>query len=81
MFARKAIILAALLTLPVSAFAQSADSKYCNALLAKWREYNKKSDPDTSFALAMTQCDSKPGEAIPVLEKGLKNENIPLPTR
>lgn len=67
--------------MPLTAFAQSADTTYCRALAAKYREFNKGQDPQANVAAAAAKCDAKPGEAIPALEKQLKDDKIALPPR
>jgi len=67
--------------LPLTAFGQSADVTYCKALAAKYREYNKGADPAANVAAAAAKCDTKPGEAIPSLEKQLRDDKIALPAR
>jgi hypothetical protein len=68
--------------LPLAAFAQSAaDVAYCKAMGAKYREYNKGADPAANIAVAVYKCEMKANEAIPVLEKQLKDDKIALPPR
>jgi len=67
--------------LPAVAFAQSADTTYCKAMAAKYREFNRGADPAANVAALIAMCDSKPGEAIPGLEKQLKDDKIALPAR
>ena len=67
--------------LPLVAFAQSADTTYCKALAAKYREFNKGADPAAGVAAAMAGCDNRASEAIPILEKQLKDDKIALPSR
>jgi hypothetical protein len=68
--------------LPLAAFAQSAaDVAYCKAMGAKYREYNKGADPAANIAVAIYKCETKTSEAIPVLEKELKDDKIALPPR
>jgi len=82
MKAIKFIALAAVaVMLPPTAFAQSADVTYCRALAAKYREFNKGQDPQANVAAAAAKCDTKPGEAIPALEKQLRDDKIALPPR
>ena len=65
--------------LPLAAFAQTADVTYCKALAAKYRTYGK--NPATDVAAALAGCDNRAGEAIPVLEKQLKDDKVALPSR
>ena len=68
--------------LPLPAIAQSAaDVAYCKAMGAKYREYNKGADPAANIAVAIYKCETKANEAIPVLEKELKDDKIALPPR
>jgi hypothetical protein len=70
-----------------SAFAQSADSNYCNALSQSYTRYAQANDgrshnaPPADVAAAMSKCDSAPASAIPVLEKTLTDAKISLPPR
>lgn len=78
-----------LFTLPLAAFAQSADSKYCHALADKYAKYRQDnqdaqrgSQPASStVGAAVSKCDSAPGEGIPALEKALTDAKIALPAR
>lgn len=74
------ILVAAAVTLPAVASAQTADQKYCKALSSSYREYSK-GTIDAQAATAMAQCDSNAASAIPVLEKHLKDGKIALPAR
>jgi hypothetical protein len=65
--------------LPVAAFAD--DASYCNALSAAYRDYARSGQIDTNAAAAMSQCNSNPTSAIPVLEKILKDNRVTLPSR
>lgn len=75
----KSIILGAILMLPVVAFAQSSDAKYCSDMSAAYRNFTNNIDAEATRA--MTQCRTDPAAAIPVLEKHLKENKIPLPSR
>lgn len=62
--------------------APTNDLAYCKALSAKYREFARASTVDNDAALAMSRCDT--GEtalAIPVLEKLLTDNKVPLPPR
>lgn len=75
----KSLIAGAVLMLPLAAFAQDADTKYCSDLSAEHRRFTNNLDPEA--ARAMGQCQSNPAAAIPVLEKHLKENKIALPSR
>lgn len=75
----KSIVSAAVLMLPVVAFAQSTDAKYCNDMSVAYRNFTNNIDAEATRA--MTQCRTDPAAAIPVLEKHLKENKIPLPSR
>jgi hypothetical protein len=82
----KTITIIALATVPslppLAAFAQTAaDIAYCKAMGAKYREFNKGADPAANIAVAIYKCETKANEAIPVLEKELKDDKIALPPR
>lgn len=64
------------------AFAQaSADITYCNSLSSTYRDYARSGQVDSGAAAAMDQCNSSPGSSIPVLEKILTDNRVPLPKR
>lgn len=75
----KSIVAGMILMLPVAAFAQSTDAKYCSDLSAAYRNFTNNIDAEVTRA--MTQCRTDPVAAIPVLEKHLKENKIPLPSR
>ena len=75
----KLFIAGVALLLPVAAFAQSNDAKYCNDMSAAFRAYTNNIDAEATRA--MTQCRTDPAAAIPVLEKHLKENKIALPSR
>jgi len=82
MFIKKALIVAMALALPATAaFAQSADTTYCNALSAKYRDINRGASPSGAGADAMASCATNPSAGIPVLEKALTDAKMPLPMR
>jgi hypothetical protein len=69
------------LTLPLTAFAQSADANYCQALIKKWREIGVAST-DATVPEAINQCNQgNTAAGIPVLEKVLKDNKVSLPPR
>jgi len=75
----KSMVAGMILMLPVAAFAQSTDAKYCSDLSAAYRNFPNNIDAEVTRA--MTQCRTDPVAAIPVLEKHLKENKIPLPSR
>lgn len=79
--ARTALLAGVALALPFAASAQSADSKYCHDLSAKYREYARAGQADPEAAGAMGLCDKDSGRAIPILEKHLNAAKVPLPKR
>jgi hypothetical protein len=82
MFIRKTLIVAVALALPATAaFAQSADTAYCQALSAKYRDINRGASPSGAAADAMASCTANPAAGIPVLEKSLTDAKMPLPPR
>ena len=80
-FIKFGLAAAAAVMLPLAAFAQSADTNYCKALSAKYREYAKAGAVDSTAAAAMAKCDKEPAAGIPVLEKHLKDGKVALPPR
>lgn len=76
---KSGIIAGAILLAPVAAFAQSDDAKYCNDMSTAYRSFTNNIDAEATRA--MTQCRTDPKAAIPVLEKHLKENKIPLPSR
>jgi hypothetical protein len=83
------VVAGVLVTLPLAASAQSADTKYCQALGAKYENYvHSMTDqqrgaqpPTANVGNAVSKCGSAPGDAIPVLEKALKDAKVDLPPR
>jgi len=75
------------LAIPLVAFAQSGDAKYCAALSDKYTTYAQASGgrshntPPADVATAMSQCSSNASASIPVLEKALNAAKITLPAR
>ena len=70
------------------AFAQSGDVTYCQALAQKYQRYVGDSDArrkgqmrDSKMDAAIAQCSSNSAAAIPVLEQGLRDAKIELPSR
>ena len=79
----KGFLLAAAIFIPSGAvFAQSSDKAYCNALKSTYQKTKSGHErPTAAVADAMTQCNSNPRAAIPVLEKQLTDANVALPKR
>jgi len=72
----------ALFVLPIAASAQSADAKYCQALVDKFRDVESSNSGNTDVPLAMEACakgDTATG--IPIMEKALKARKVTLPPR
>ena len=74
------LVVCATIALPFAASAQSADTKYCDALSASYRTSGV-AKGDSMEAAAMSKCASDPKGSIPVLEKSLKDNKIPVPPR
>ena len=69
------------LALPMAAFAQSADAKYCQALADTYRKTNSQ-NMDAAVPEAINQCNQgNTAAGIPVLEKALKDAKVTLPPR
>jgi hypothetical protein len=82
MLIRTFALAGATLLLATTAFAQAGgDTAYCKSLSSAYRDYARSGQVDTAAATAMSQCDSKPASAIPVLEKLLKDNKVKLPPR
>jgi hypothetical protein len=66
---------------PFTAFGQSADAKYCQALADSYRKTNAQ-NMDAAVPEAINQCNQgNTAAGIPVLEKALKDAKITLPPR
>jgi hypothetical protein len=77
-----AMIMCASIGLPFTAFAQSSDMAYCNALSETYRNVvGSNAATDGGVAEAMANCKTTPGTAIPVLEKVLTDNKVTLPKR
>jgi hypothetical protein len=81
-------IVALLLALPTATFAQSGDAAYCTALANKYERYVNSNDrehrqptPPNSVSVAMSKCQSSSAQAIPILEKALRDAKLDLPAR
>ena len=83
----KAVLAAALFSLPVAAFAQSNDAAYCKALVAKYEQYldqssKKGQQPQGVDAQAgVAKCKTGDTSGIPAIEKALKDAKFVLPPR
>jgi len=75
------------LAMPLPAFAQSSDAKYCAELVEKYEQYVSEgaekaaSESPLEVAIAKGKCRSNPASSIPVMEKALKNARVALPPR
>ena len=78
-----AYLFVALLMLTNPAFAQSPVAiKYCRDLAAAYRKAitpERPADPDVSRA--SVNCQTNPGDVIPVIEAGLKAWKVDLPPK
>jgi hypothetical protein len=84
----KWLLPALVVSLPVAAFAQSADTKYCSDLSDKYSRYldmssKKGAQPQSLDAKASVgKCQAGDiAASIPVLEKALKDAKLDLPPR
>ncbi len=74
-------MLATMAFLPLAAFGQSADAKYCQALAKSYREIGV-ANTDAAIPEAINQCNQgNTAAGIPVLEKALKDAKVSLPPR
>jgi hypothetical protein len=85
---RACLIAGVALGLPLSASAQSADSRYCSALANKYAGFlaatnQQLQDPQAISARAgMEQCQAgNTAVGIPLLESSLRNAGVDLPLR
>jgi hypothetical protein len=73
--------------LPFAASAQSADARYCNALIQSYQRYvvkNGSHSPNTGSLdgqVAMEHCRAGDTSGIPVLEQKLRGAGVELPGR
>ena len=73
------------LAMPLPAFAQSNDTKYCAELVEKYEQYVSEgaekgaSQSPLEVEIAKGKCRSNPASSIPVMEKALKNARVALP--
>jgi hypothetical protein len=83
----KILLAAALLSLPATAFAQSSDTAYCNALVAKYQQYLDQSSKrgqqpqNVDAQAAVEKCKAGDASGIPTIEKALKDAKLDLPPR
>lgn len=78
----KILIACSVITLPLTAFAQSDDARYCHALSETYRLTAARSEVDAEVPVAIAKC--KAGDTatgIPILEKALRDAKVTLPTR
>lgn len=76
------IIICTAIALPFAAFAQSADTTYCNALSETYRKaVGSNASTAAGVPEAMAGCATNPGASIPVLEKALTDQKVTLPKR
>lgn len=77
-----AALICASLVLPFAAFGQMSDAAYCNALAAAYRkDHGAGAQTPTDVADALSSCQNNATGSIPILEKALNAEKIPLPKR
>ena len=70
------------LSLPFTAFAQSADAKYCQALADVYRKtVAHDTTPNAAVPTAIAQCQAGDTSGIPVIERALKDAKVDLPPR
>lgn len=79
----KILIACSVITLPFTAFAQSADAKYCRALTDSYREtYSRSQNPVAEVPMAIAKCEAgDTATGIPILEKALRDAKVTLPSR
>lgn len=83
----KALLAAVLISLPVAAFAQSSDTAYCRALVAKYEQYldmsSRRSEQPQNLAAkaGVERCKTGDTTGIPAIEKALKDAKFDLPPR
>jgi len=83
----KGLLTIAAFSLPTAAFAQSSDTKYCTALVAKYEAYLDKNrrlgEPPQSLAakVGVEKCKAGDTSGIPAIEKALKDAKFDLPPR
>jgi hypothetical protein len=83
----KWFVTALVVSLPLSASAQTSDADYCKALVAKYETYvvrinGRSPSPGTvDGSLAAEQCKAGNAAGIPVLERKLRDARVDLPAR
>ena len=77
-----ALIVSACVAFPFAASAQMTDAAYCKKLTETFRaDLSRSANAGPEVPVAMAQCDTKPADGIPVLEKALKDAKVTLPAR
>jgi hypothetical protein len=80
--ATKLLIACLALGLPFTAFAQSADAKYCQALANVYRNaVAHDTSPNAEVPIAVAKCQAGDTSGIPVIEQALKDAKVDLPPR
>lgn len=74
------LLIGASLAMPLTATAQSADVKYCAALIDKYQRQNIPAKPHVTAAVKKCKA-GQTAEAMPVLEAALLDANVDLPPR
>ncbi len=84
----KTLLVWASIGLPLTAFAQSADVKYCAALADKYNDFvgqddlgKGKTNNPVRVDVAIEKCKSGDVSGIQMLEQALKNARVTLPPR
>jgi hypothetical protein len=78
----KLLVACLALGLPFTAFAQSADAKYCQALADVYRKtVAHDTTPNAEVPTAVAKCQAGDTSGIPVIEKALKDAKVELPPR
>ena len=78
----KALVACFVFGLPSTAFAQSADAKYCQALADVYRKtVAHDTTPNAAVPTAIAQCQAGDTSGIPVIERALKDAKVDLPPR
>jgi hypothetical protein len=76
------LMLCTSLALPFAALGQSADAKYCSALIEKVRNELGGTQASGDVPVAISKCNAGDTAAgIPILEKTLKDAKVTLPPR
>lgn len=83
----KWLIASLAVSMPLSAFAQSSDVAYCQALAAKYRQFyvtdggHYRDNGPIDGNVAADQCNAGNTAGIPVLEQKLRDAKVPVPVR